>query len=125
MGEVLVLVSEMSMISPMVEETGPSTGGATPAGSCTRWSFSVTSWRARKMSVPSSNSTKMIEIPTAELERTRNTSVVPFMAVSIGTVTSASTSSGARPWASVSTVTVGAVRSGKTSTGVRAVTKAP
>ena len=32
-------------------------------------------------------------------------------------VTSASTSSGASPWASVRTVTVGAVRSGKTSTG--------
>ena len=39
--------------------------------------------------------------------------------VSMGNDTSASTSSGAMPWASVSTVTVGAVRSGKTSTGMR------
>ena len=33
----------------MIDETGASTGGATPSGSCaaTNWSFSLTIWRAR------------------------------------------------------------------------------
>ena len=46
-GEVVWLVIEISMISPIVEEMGPSTGGETPAGSRTCCSFSVTSCRAR------------------------------------------------------------------------------
>ncbi|MNT93733.1 hypothetical protein D3C72_2352770 [compost metagenome] len=64
-------------------------------------------------------------MPGAELDLTRRTPVAPFMAVSIGSVTRVSTSSGARPWASASTVTVGAVRSGKTSTGMGNVVQVP
>ena len=71
------------------------------------------------MSVPQSNSTQTMEMPCEVEERTRRTPVAPFTAVSTGKVTSVSTSSGAMPCASVSTVTVGAVRSGKTSTGMR------
>jgi len=110
------------MISPMVDEIGPSVGEATSSGKLTCWSFSFTICLARKMSVSSSNSTKTMEIPTAECERTLKTSVVPFITRSIGKVTSDSTSSGARPWHSVRIVTVGAVRSGKTSTGIFAAT---
>src|SRR5215212_11524135 len=70
-GDVLVLVIEMSMISPIVEEMGPSTGGGTPAGIRTCCNFSVTSWRARKKSVKKSNSTKTMEMPKEEIERKR------------------------------------------------------
>src|SRR6266581_1586024 len=70
------------------------------------------------MSVPQANSTQTMEMPMPEAERTLRTPVAPFTAVSIGNVTSVSTSCGARPCASVRTVTVGAVRSGKTSTGI-------
>jgi hypothetical protein len=52
-----------------------------------------------------------------EAERTRRTSLAPFMADSMGKVTSVSTSSGARPCASVMMVTVGRLRLGKTSIG--------
>lgn len=98
-----------------------------PSGSvaATAWSFSETIWRARKMSVPQSNSTHTTAIPCAVEERTRRTPVAPLTAVSIGKDTSASTSSGAIPCASVSTVTVGAVRSGKTSTGMRSAVHVP
>ena len=61
---------------------------------------------------------RRLHLGNAELERTRKTPAVPFIADSMGRVTSASTSSGARPCDSVSTVTVGAVRSGKTSMGI-------
>src|SRR5260221_498039 len=57
--------------------------------------------------------------PTPEVERTRVTPGIPLSAVSMGKVTSCSTSSGAMPPASVSTVTNGLLRSGNTSTGVR------
>src|SRR6056297_1608289 len=69
------------------------------------------------MSVPHSNSMVTTLIPTPVLERTRRTPPAPFIAVSIGKVTSRSTSSGGMPCASATTVTEGAVRSGKTSTG--------
>jgi hypothetical protein len=49
------------------------------------------------MSVPNSNSTKTMEMPMAELERTRKTPAVPFIADSIGRPTNDSTSSGANP----------------------------
>ena len=45
------------------------------------------------------------------------TSLAPFMADSMGNVTSVSTSSGAKPCASVMMVTVGRLRFGKTSIG--------
>ena len=77
------------------------------------------------MSVPQSNSTQTMLIPCEVAERTRRTPVAPFTAVSIGKVTSVSTSSGAIPWASVRTVTVGAVRSGKTATGIRTAVMVP
>jgi hypothetical protein len=73
------------------------------------------------MSVPHSNSAKTTAIPTPVDERTRRTPEAPLSAVSMGKVTSVSTSWGAIPWASTTTVTVGAVRSGKTSTGMRSV----
>jgi hypothetical protein len=71
------------------------------------------------MSVAQPNSTHTIEMPTPDTERTRRTSVCPFIADSIGVVISDSTSSDASPWASVTIVTVGAVRSGNTSIGMR------
>ena len=49
----------------------------------------------------------------------------PFIWVSIGKLTSCSTSSGAKPSASVMMVTVGRLRSGKTSTGSRVTANAP
>lgn len=57
--------------------------------------------------------------PTPDTERTRVTPGMPLSEVSIGKDTSCSTSSGAMPPASVSTVTTGLFRSGNTSTGVR------
>jgi len=50
---------------------------------------------------------------------------MPLSAVSMGKVTSCSTSSGAMPPASVITVINGLLRSGKTSTGVRQAVIAP
>jgi hypothetical protein len=78
-----------------------------------------------KMSVPQSNSTHTTEMPTAVADRTRRTPEAPFMALSIGNVTSCSSSSGAMPWPSVRIVTVGAVRSGKTSIGICRAVYAP
>ena len=111
----------------MIEVMGARTGVVTSSGSRadTGCSLSLTICRARKISVPQSKSTQTMLIPWAELERTRRTPAAPFTAVSMGKVTRLSTSSGARPWASVSTVTVGAVRSGKTSTGSVAATQPP
>jgi len=63
--------------------------------------------------------------PTPEVLRTRVTPGMPLSAVSSGKVISCSTSSGAIPPASVSTVTRGLLRSGKTSTGVRQAVIAP
>ena len=77
------------------------------------------------MSVPQSNSTHTNDTPLLDDERTRRTSVAPFTAVSIGNVTSRSTSSAAMPPASVITTTVGAVRSGKTSMSIRSAAKSP
>ncbi len=116
----------ISITSPMIEETGPMTG-AMPAGSCSRTCArrSATSWRLRYTSVPQSNSAYTMERPTPEVERTRVTPGMPLSAVSSGKVTSCSTSSGAMPPASVSTVTSGLLRSGNTSTGVRHAVIAP
>src|SRR3972149_12160616 len=77
------------------------------------------------MSVPQSNSTHTTEMPIPDAERTLRTPVAPFTEDSMGNETNASTSCGARPCASVMTVTVGAVRSGKTSTGMRTAVTAP
>ena len=57
-----------------------------------------------------------MEKPVVEEDLTRRTLVAPLTAVSMGKVTSLSTSSGAIPSASVITTTVGALRSGNTST---------
>ena len=114
-------VTEISMISPMMEVCGASTGFSTFSGSCEAImeSFSLTICLALYISVPQSNSTQMMDMPKDEVERTRRTSVAPFIAVSIGNDTSFSTSSAAMPWASIRITTVGAVRSGKTSTCTR------
>ena len=118
-GDAVSLDIAISMISPMIEETG-AICGTMSSGSCSRTSpsRSVTCWRLRKMSVPQSNSTKTIDSPTVETERTRVTPGMPFIEVSIGKVTSCSTSSAASPSASVISVIVGLFRSGKTSTGI-------
>ena len=104
----------------MIDEIGARIGCSTCGGSVplTSVSFSATIWRARKMSVPQSNSTQTTAMPTAVAERTRRTPDAPLIAASIGNVTSVSISSGAMPRPSVRTVTVGAVRSGNTSTGM-------
>ena len=47
LADVFALVIEISIISPIVEEMGPSTGGITSTGNRTCCSFSVTSCRAR------------------------------------------------------------------------------
>ncbi|MPN44188.1 hypothetical protein SDC9_191749 [bioreactor metagenome] len=64
------------------------------------------------------NSTQTTEKPLVEEERTLLTPIEPFTAVSMGKVTSCSTSSAAIPLASVIITTVGAFKSGKTSTSV-------
>ena len=61
----------------------------------------------------------------AEVDRTRLIDVAPFTAVSMGKVTSLSTSSGAIPLASVIMTTVGAVSSGNMSISIRNVTIVP
>ena len=63
----------ISMISPMMDEIGASTGGGTPSGRApeTSWSFSLTICRAWKTSVPQSNSTQTMLIPCEVAERTR------------------------------------------------------
>ena len=111
----------------MIDEIGASTGRSTCGGRTplTSDSFSETSWRAMKMSVPQSNSTQTTAMPTAVAERTRRTPEAPLMALSIGNVTSDSISSGAMPWPSVRIVTVGAVRSGNTSIGICRAVHAP
>src|SRR5215470_17101245 len=77
------------------------------------------------MSVPQSNSTYTSDRPMPETERTRATPGIPFMMLSIGNVTSCSTSCGAKPSASVINVTIGRLRSGKTSIGIRGRTNEP
>ena len=108
-------------ISPMMDDGGARTGRSTSGGNwpATVLIFSLTIWRAPRMSVPHSNSTQTTEMPTAVAERTRRTPDAPFTAVSTGNVICVSTSVGDMPCASVMTVTVGAVRSGNTSTGIR------
>ena len=107
--------------SPSIDDCGPITGLLTLPGSAsaTVASFSDTICRSRYMSVPQSNSTHTTEKPLVDEDLTLLTSGAPFMAVSMGKVTSCSTSSAAIPLASVMTTTVGALRSGKTSTSVR------
>ena len=104
----------------MMDEIGARTGRSTCGGRLppTSDSFSATTCRAMKISVPQSNSTQTTAMPTAVADRTRRTLDAPLMALSIGKVTSDSISSGAMPCPSVRIVTVGAVRSGKTSTGM-------
>ncbi len=118
--------SPRNMISPITLDCGASTG-VTSAGSDSprETIFSETICRARKMSIPQSNSTQTNEYPYIEEERTRRTLVAPLTAVSTGKVTSLSTSSADIPWASDIITTVGAVRSGKTSTSVRLALQRP
>ncbi len=126
---ILVLSACMPMknISPITLDCGARVGIPAPNGICevTLISFSLTIWRALKISVPQSNSTQTNEKPCDEEERTLRTSVAPLTAVSMGKVTSRSTSSGAIPWASVITTTVGAVRSGNTSTSMLIAVRVP
>ena len=77
------------------------------------------------MSVPQSNSTQTIDSPMPDADRTRRTSLAPFIADSMGKVTSVSTSSGASPCASVMIVTVGRFKFGKTSMGSCAACRPP
>ena len=120
-------VSDTIIISPSMDDCGPSVGRPTVSGKASDSvdNFSETICRALYMSVPQSNSTHTTENPVVDDERTRRTSVAPLRAVSSGKVTIFSTSSGASPAASVRTVTVGAFRSGKTSTSMFLVVYAP
>ena len=67
-----------SRISPINEETGVNPGtawaGKDPRTDCNR---SCTNWRARKISVPQSNSAKTSDSPTSELERKRSSPPTP------------------------------------------------
>ncbi len=45
--------------------------------------FSLTTWRALKISAPQSNSTQTKEYPCIDAERTRRTLVAPFTEVSM------------------------------------------
>ena len=112
---------------PIAEACGAMIGGSISGGRFprTKPNFSATICRSVWMLVPQSNSTHTTEKPTAVADRTRRTRAAPFIAVSMGNVTSVSTSVGAMPWASVRIVTVGAVKSGKTSTGIVVVTYSP
>lgn len=89
----------MNSISPMIDDTGARTGIGTSGGrdACASWSFSETICRAPKTSKSPSNSTHTIAMPIPVDERTRRTPAAPFMALSIGSVTRLSTSSGAIP----------------------------
>ncbi len=113
------IVRLINIISPIIEDIGARTGLSIPFGrlAVAVCIFSFTIWRAIKISVPHSNSIHTIEKPFELEERTRLTFIAPLTAVSIGNVTSSSTSSAAIPCASVIIVTVGAVKSGNTSTG--------
>jgi hypothetical protein len=73
----------------MIDDTGArigrsACGGSTPLASD---SFSETSCRAMKMSVPQSNSTHTDRNADRVADRTRRTPEAPFMALSIGKVT--------------------------------------
>ena len=125
--ECLSLLMARNRTSPIAEACGAMIGCSTSGGRLprTKPSFSATICRSTWMLVPQSNSTHTTEKPTAVADRTRRTPAAPFIAVSMGNVTSVSTSEGAMPWASVRIVTVGAVKSGKTSTGMVVVTYSP
>jgi hypothetical protein len=71
------------------------------------------------MSVPQSNSTHTSDSPIELLLRRRRTPGKPLTELSTGKVTYCSTSSAAKPPASVRITTVGAFNSGNTSTGIR------
>ena len=117
------LVRPMAIIWPMIEETGPRNGRISCGNrGVTSATFSPTICRARYVSVSQPNSTKTNDNPMPDIDRTRSTPAAPLTAVSSGTVTSISTSSGANPPASVKMVTVGRLRSGNTSTGIRVST---
>ena len=117
----------MIISSPRMEDWGPRVGLPAVSGrsSAAAASFSDTIWRARYMSVPQSNSTHTTENPVVEELRTLRTPVEPLTAVSMGKVTSCSTSSAAIPLASVMTTTVGALRSGNTSISALKVRYSP
>ena len=102
----------------MVEEvSGVILGGFTPSGSwlTTSPSRSLNIWRARNTSVPSLNTTVMMDNPWMDSERNDSWRPNPLMAVSTSRVTSTSTCSGARPGASVWMETWGGTKSGNTS----------
>ena len=110
-------VTPTSRISPMMEVTGPICGDTSADSAlCASMSFSLTSCRAVRIGTSQSNSTKTMEMPTPDTDRTRCTPVMPFITVSMGKVTSDSTSVGDNPCDSLMMVTVGRFKSGSTST---------
>ena len=120
LSDVVSAVRATNISSPRIDDCGPIVGWPAVAGRLPVIvdSFSDTVCRARYMSVPQSNSTQTTENPVVDDERTRLTPVAPLTDVSIGNVTSRSTSSAAMPFASFMMTTVGALRSGKTSTSI-------
>ena len=107
-------------IVPIGELMGAIWGVSTDAGNLLRAACnrSVTNCRAWKISVPQLKITRTTEILAALDERTALTPAVPLMALSIGNVTSDSTSSGANPAASVWISTCGGAKGGNTSKGI-------
>src|SRR3990167_6789344 len=77
---------------------------------------SVTSWRAKYTSVASVNTRVMMDSPLLLSERISSSPGRPVIAISSGTVTKRSISSGERPGASVAICTCTLVTSGKAST---------
>jgi hypothetical protein len=119
-------VTPTNITSPMIDEAGARIGSIrSGSAACAEATRSAITWRAAKGSVSHSKSTQISEMPMPEDERIRRTSRAPLTACSSGSVTRRSTSSGARPSASVTIVTVGAASSGSTSTGITSAERAP
>jgi len=110
-------VSPMTRTRLAADVGGTIAGAWTPCGSCPARvaSRSPTSWRACRIPVPSRKVAVTTESPWIDSDRIDSRLPTPFTAASIGRVTSASTSSGESPDASVWMTTWGGANSGKTS----------
>lgn len=113
----------------MISPTGVALGAisaCTPCGRSTVESRSATCWRTMFTLAASSYVTTVNESPNCVWENTRMELGRPARAVSMGSVTCFSTSSGARPGKSAITVTWVSVTSGKASTDrfLKAITPA-
>ena len=110
-------VSPMTSTMLAAEVSGTMVGERTPCGICAAIATrrSPTICRACRMSVPSRKIAVTTESPWIDSDRIDSRLPAPLTAASIGPVTSASTSSGESPGASVWMTTWGGANSGKTS----------